>query len=244
VSHDVAAAVSLTGRTAIITGGGGAIGSAIASALTSAGAAVFSLDLADRPAPVGVASLTCNVTRPADIASAVADVLTRSGRLDIVIHCAGTTRDAVIVKMTDDAWRGVLSTNLDSAFYLVREVVPALRAAGGAIVLVSSINAERGKVGQANYAASKAGLNALALTAARELGRFSIRVNVVAPGWIDTPMTAAVPADYRQRALEETVLGRLGHPSDVAGAVLFLCSDLSRHVTGQVLRVDGGQLMG
>jgi NAD(P)-dependent dehydrogenase (short-subunit alcohol dehydrogenase family) len=175
----------------------------------------------------------------------VADVAGRAGRLDVVVHCAGITRDAVVAKMSDADWHEVIATNLDSAFYLLRSVAPALRqAGGGAVVLVSSINAERGKVGQANYAASKAGMNALAMTAARELGRFGIRVNVVAPGWIDTPMTAAVPEEYRQRALDETVVGRLGQPEDVAGAVLFLCSDLGRHVTGQVLRVDGGQLIG
>jgi acetoacetyl-CoA reductase/3-oxoacyl-[acyl-carrier protein] reductase len=112
------------------------------------------------------------------------------------------------------------------------------------VVLVSSINGERGKAGQANYAASKGGLNALARTAARELGRFGIRVNAVAPGWIETPMTAGLPAELRERALAETALGRLGRPEDVAGAVLYLCSELGRQVTGQVLRVDGGQLIG
>jgi NAD(P)-dependent dehydrogenase (short-subunit alcohol dehydrogenase family) len=111
-------------------------------------------------------------------------------------------------------------------------------------VLISSINATRGKVGLAAYAASKAGLEALARTAARDLGVFGVRVNAVAPGWIDTPMTAAVPAEFHQKAVEETALGRLGEPDDVARAVLFLASDLGRHVTGQVVRVDGGQLMG
>jgi len=161
------------------------------------------------------------------------------------VHCAGGTRDALLSKMTDEEWRTVLSTNLDSAFFLLRSAAPALRrAGGGAVVLVSSINAERGKAGQANYAASKAGLHALARTAARELGRYGIRVNAVAPGWIDTPMTAGLSTELRERALGETVLGRLGRPEDVAGVVLFLCSGLARHVTGQVLRVDGGQLIG
>ena len=162
-----------------------------------------------------------------------------------MVHCAGITRDGVLWKLSSDDWRAVMAANLDSAFYLLHAAVPALRAAGGgAVVLVSSINGERGKAGQANYAASKAGLNALARTAARELGRFGIRVNAVAPGWVETPMTAALPEELRQRALAETALGRLGRPEDVAGAVLFLCSDLARHVTGQVLRVDGGQLIG
>lgn len=111
-------------------------------------------------------------------------------------------------------------------------------------MLVSSINAERGKAGQANYAASKAGLTALGRTAAREWGSHGIRVNIVSPGWTETAMTAGLSDERRQRALAETALGRLGQPDDVAGAVLFLCSDLSRHITGQVLRVDGGQLIG
>jgi len=110
--------------------------------------------------------------------------------------------------------------------------------------MISSINGERGKVGQAAYAASKGGLEALTKTAAREVGAFGIRVNAIAPGWIDTPLTAQVPEEARRAALAETVLGRLGAPDDVAGAVLFLASDLSRHVTGQILRVDGGQLIG
>ena len=117
------------------------------------------------------------------------------------------------------------------------------RAGAGAVVLVSSINGQRGKFGQSNYAASKAGLIGLAKTAALELGGFGIRVNCVAPGWIETPFTASLAAEYRERALSETPLRRLGQPDDVANAVLFLCSDMSRHVTGQVLRVDGGQLM-
>lgn len=109
--------------------------------------------------------------------------------------------------------------------------------------MVSSINGERGKIGQANYAASKAGLIGLARSAARELGRDGVRVNVIAPGFITTPMSASLPSEIKERAVAETVLGRPGRPEDIADAVVFLCSGLSGHVTGQVLRVDGGQLM-
>jgi NAD(P)-dependent dehydrogenase (short-subunit alcohol dehydrogenase family) len=236
--------LSLDGRVALVTGGSGGIGSAVVRLFMAARARVVSADLADRPGPAGAVSIACDVSRVGDVAAAVAATSQYAGRIDYVVHCAGITRDALIAKMSDEEWSSVLATNLDSAFYLLRSAGSALRdAGGGAIVLVSSINAERGKAGQANYAASKAGLNALAKTAARELGRFGIRVNVVEPGWIDTPMTAALSPDLRNRAVGETLLGRIGRPEDVAGAVLFLCSDLSQHITGQVLRVDGGQLV-
>ena len=163
---------------------------------------------------------------------------------DVLVHAAGITRDHVLWKLADEEWTEVLRTNLDSAFWLLRAAVPAMRARErGAVVFLSSINGERGKVGQANYAASKAGLIGLARTAARELGPSNIRVNVVAPGLVRTAMSAHLPAEALERALGEAVLGRLAEPDDVARAVLFLCSDLARHVTGQVLRVDGGQLI-
>lgn len=234
----------LSGRVALVTGGAGGIGSAVCAALAAAGARVFSADRDGLAAPAGAVPVACDVTSSAAVRAAINSVVALGGRLDIVVHCAGITRDALLAKMTDEEWDTVVRTNLDSAFYLLRGSAAALRASGGtSVVLVSSINAERGKAGQANYAASKAGLNALGKTAAREWGRFGIRVNVVEPGWIETPMTASLPADLRERALRETVLGRLGRPDDVAGVVLFLCSDLGRHVTGQVLRVDGGQLL-
>jgi acetoacetyl-CoA reductase/3-oxoacyl-[acyl-carrier protein] reductase len=147
--------------------------------------------------------------------------------------------------MTDADWAEVLRVNLDSAFRLLRFAAVRMRAQkGGAVVLVGSINGERGKAGQANYAASKAGVIALARCAARELGRHGARVNVVNPGLIDTAMTAQLPADVRARAVDESALGRAGQPRDVAAAILFLCSAASAHVTGQVLRVDGGQHIG
>jgi acetoacetyl-CoA reductase/3-oxoacyl-[acyl-carrier protein] reductase len=244
VSASLAGLVALEGRVALVAGGGG-IGGAVSGLLLGAGARVVVLDRPGRPAPPGAAVHSCDVTESAAVGAAVTAVAREEGRLDLLVHCAGIVRDGPLLELGDEDWRAVLDTNLSSAFYLLRAAVPALRAAGGgSVVLVSSINGERGKAGQANYAASKGGLNALARTAARELGRFGIRVNVVSPGWIETPMTAGLPAALRRRALEESVLGRLGQPEDVARAVLFLCSELSRHVTGQVLRVDGGQLIG
>jgi 3-oxoacyl-[acyl-carrier protein] reductase len=234
----------LDGRVAVVAGGAGAIGSAIAERLGECGARVFVLDRSERPASAPVTTVTCDLTQPHAVTRAIDDIHRSAGRLDIVVHAAGITRDASVRKLTDEDWRLVMATNLESAFTLVRAAIPALRDGGGSIVLISSINGTRGKVGQAAYAASKAGLEALARTSARELGPSGVRVNAVAPGWIDTPMTAAVPEAFRMRATDESVLGRVGVPDDVARAVLFLVSDLSRHVTGQVLRVDGGQLIG
>jgi NAD(P)-dependent dehydrogenase (short-subunit alcohol dehydrogenase family) len=237
--------VSLSGKVAMVAGGGGAIGSAIAATLVDAGATVLSVDRPGHDGPSGTCSMPCDVSRPDAVRELFAAIDAKDGRLDILVHSVGIARDSVVWKMSDEAWSSVLETNLDSAFYLVRGAVPLMRkGVGGAITLVSSINGERGKLGLANYAASKAGLNALARTVAREVGRFGIRVNAVAPGWIETPLIAGIAPEWRERAIDETALGRLGVPDDVARAVLFLCSDLSRHVTGQVLRVDGGQLIG
>ena len=245
MSQTPAQLVSLSGKIAMVAGGGGAIGSAIAATLLAAGATVLSVDRPGHDGPSGTHSMACDVTRPEAVRELFGALAATGGRLDILVHSVGIARDSVVWKMPDEAWSTVLKTNLDSAFYLVRGAVPLMReAGGGTITLVSSINGERGKLGLANYAASKAGLNALARTVAREVGRFGIRVNAVAPGWIETPLIESIAPEWRRRAVEETALGRLGLPDDVARAVLFLCSDMSRHVTGQVLRVDGGQLIG
>jgi acetoacetyl-CoA reductase/3-oxoacyl-[acyl-carrier protein] reductase len=245
MTSDAPAGWSLDGRVAIVAGGAGGIGSAVAARLASAGARVLVVDrVAGQVAP-GIESVTCDLTDSAAAAELARDVVDRHGRLDVVVHAAGVTKDSALARMTDEEWRAVMAVNVDSAFYLLRaSATPMRESGGGSIVLVSSINGERGKAGQANYAASKGALNALARTAAREWGRHRIRVNVVAPGWIETAMTAGLADALRQRALEETALARLGRPDDVADAVWFLCADASRHITGQVLRVDGGQLIG
>jgi len=235
--------MALDGRVALVAGGSGGIGAATARALAAAGARVVVADLAGRPCPPGAEFLPCDLRVPAEIRGTVDRVRADHGRLDILVHAAGIARDAVLWKMEDADWSEVMEVNLDSAFHLLRASAPLLRATGGgSIVLIASINGERGKFGQANYAASKAGVIALARTAAAELGHFAVRVNAVAPGWIDTPMTAALPAEARARAESESLLGRIGTPDDVARVVLFLATPLSRHITGQVIRVDGGQL--
>jgi NAD(P)-dependent dehydrogenase (short-subunit alcohol dehydrogenase family) len=238
-----ASLLSQNGKVALVTGSGGGIGGATASLLARAGALVYGADLPGRETPDGVRALPCDVGDRDAVSAAIAGIARESGRLDVIVHAAGIVRDGVLWKMTDDDWSDVLRINLDAAFWILRGAAPLMRAAGsGSIVLVTSINGERGKFGQANYAAAKAGLVGLGRSAARELGRSGVRVNLVAPGFIDTAMTASLPDDIKAKAIEETALGRAGRPEDVAAAILFLASDMSRHVTGQILRVDGGQL--
>jgi 3-oxoacyl-[acyl-carrier protein] reductase len=235
----------LHGRVALVTGSSGGIGTEVVRSLATAGARVVGCDAVDASPPGAAWSILCDLSGGDEAAeAAVGRVADREGRLDILVHAAGIRRDGVIWKLGQDDWRAVMCINLDAAFHLMKHAIPRMRqAGGGSVVLVSSINGERGKFGQSNYAASKAGLIALARSAARETGRFRIRVNAVAPGMIATPMTRSLPSEFLEEAVSESALGCLGEPRDVASAILFLCSDMSRHVTGQVLRVDGGQLI-
>ena len=155
---------------------------------------------------------------------------------------AGIARDHVVWKMTDDDWIDVVDADLTSCMRYIRSAVPLMRERGGGrIISISSINGVRGKFGQSNYAAAKAGIVGLSKSVAKEVGRYGITVNVVTPGMIGTKLVAALPEDIRDKALAETVLGRLGEPEDVAALVTFLATDEARHITGAVIPVDGGQ---
>jgi 3-oxoacyl-[acyl-carrier protein] reductase len=245
--------LGLLGRAALVTGARSGIGAAVAEALAREGCDVAVADRVVDAATEAVVrrieaagpramALECDIRTFAAADDAVRRTVKAFGRLDIVVASAGVTADAVSWKMTEEQWDAVLDVNLKGSFAIARAAAPVLRQrAWGRIVLVGSINGRRGKFGQANYAASKAGVVGLGKTLARELGRFGVAVNVVAPGMVATPMTAVLPAEAVQRAKEESVLGRIAEPADIADTVVFLCSDRARHVTGTVVTVDGGQ---
>jgi 3-oxoacyl-[acyl-carrier protein] reductase len=233
----------MQGRVAIVTGGSGAIGSAILDVLSKAGVDAVSLDMT---LPGNNHSWEkCDVREADSVAGAIDAVYRKYGRLDLVIHAAGISRDAVVWKLSAADWDAVQTVNLRGAFLLLHHSIPVLRQGrGGRVVLIGSINGSRGKLGVSAYSASKAGLIGLAKSVAREVGKFEICVNVVEPGWVRTPLTELVPQPVKDAALAESLLGSFVEPTDVAASVLFLCGSGGTHITGQILRVDGGQFLG
>lgn len=246
--------LGLAGRTALVTGGGSGIGAAIALELAAEGCDVAVVDR-NGDAAIAVARQVeaCGrrgLARAADVSdfalaqTVVREVADEFGRLDILVCSAGITDDAMSWKMTEPQWDRVIDVNLKGCFNYARAAGEIMKdARGGRIVTIASINGLRGKFGQANYAASKGGLVALSKTLARELGKFGVTVNVVAPGMVRTAMAAPLAAGVVEKALDETATGHLAEPADCAAAVTFLCSERARHVTGQVLQVDGGQYL-
>jgi len=232
------------GKIAVITGGSGAIGQAIACSLGAAGAQAISLDLAP-PRGADVPWIECDVRNDASVAKAMSQVVGKQGGIDIAIHAAGVTRDAVVWKLPVEDWDLVHSVNLRGAFLMIRQALPLMRERGrGRIVLIGSINGSRGKFGTAAYSASKAGLLGLARSVAREAGRFGVLINVIEPGWVRTPLTDSFPQPVRDAALAETLVGSFVETEDIGRAVTFLCGPGGRRITGQVLRIDSGQFLG
>jgi 3-oxoacyl-[acyl-carrier protein] reductase len=242
----------LDGKIALVTGGSRGIGAAICAELAAAGATVVVNYVRDGSAAAAVCDrvreaggraepVQGDVSTAEGAAALVSQVESDVGPIDILVNNAGITRDDLIMRLSEEDWRTVIDTNLGGAFFTCRALSrPMLKRRAGAIVNISSIVGVHGNAGQTNYAASKAGLIGLTKSLAKELGGRGIRVNAIAPGYIATELTDALPEDARSAILGNTPLGRLGEPGDVARAVRFLVSDAAGFITGDVLAVDGG----
>jgi NAD(P)-dependent dehydrogenase (short-subunit alcohol dehydrogenase family) len=232
-------------RTVLVTGGSRGIGLACARAFAAQGhrvAVTFSATPVDE---AGILAVKCDVTDPAQVDTAVSEVEEQLGAVEVLVANAGITRDGLLVRMSEDDFTAVIDTNLTATWRLAKRVVPKMmKARWGRIVVVSSVGAYIGAPGQANYAASKAGLIGLTRSIAREYGPRGITANVVAPGPIDTDMLATMPDDKRAALGAQVPVGRIGTPSEVAAAVTFLASEPAAFITGAVVPVDGGIGMG
>ncbi|MFE0462377.1 beta-ketoacyl-ACP reductase [Kitasatospora sp. NPDC058965] len=230
-------------RSVLVTGGNKGIGLAIARGLAAAGDRVAVTYRTDPPADF--LAVQCDVTDPEQVEKAFAQVEQAHGPVEVLVANAGMTRDRLLLRMAEEDFTSVLDTNLTGVFRVVKRAAKGmLRARGGRIVVISSAVALRGEAGQANYAASKAGLIGFARSLARELGPRGITVNVVAPGLTDTAMISVLSEEQRAGLIEETPLRRLGRPEEIAAAVRFLASPEAAFITGAVLPVDGGAAMG
>jgi 3-oxoacyl-[acyl-carrier protein] reductase len=242
-------------QVAVVTGAGRGIGHAIAVRLAKEGARIASVSRTESNAQKtadeinslradAAKAYAVDVADQAAVQKAAAEIFEQFGRVDILVNNAGVTRDGLSMRMSMDDWDTVLNTNLKGAFNFTQAVMrPMIKQRSGRIINISSIAGLTGNAGQANYAASKAGLIGLTKTLARELASRGITVNAVAPGLIETDMTTVLTEEIRQNILKNVPLGKLGEPEDIAGAVAYLASAEAKYITGQVLTVDGGMVM-
>jgi len=247
--------MKLEGRVALITGASQGIGHACALALARQGASIAvaarnqqKLDeLVKEIETAGgkAAAFVIDVAEEEQVKSGIKSAIAHFGKIDILVNNAGITRDQLVMRMKRADWDSVLNTNLTSAYLCIQQVIPSmLKQRWGRIINITSVFGQMGQAGQANYAASKAGLIGLTMAMAREVASRNITCNAVAPGFIDTSMTAALSEEFRQTAVKTIPLGRVGSPDDVASAVNFLASEEASYITGHVLNVNGGLLMG
>jgi 3-oxoacyl-[acyl-carrier protein] reductase len=228
----------------LVTGGNRGIGKAIAEAFAAQGDQVAITYRSGEP-PEGFLAVRCDVTDAADVDRAFAEIEEAQGPVEVLVANAGITKDTLVLRMTDDEWSDVIETNLTGSFRVAKRAAKGmLRLRRGRIVLISSVVGLLGSAGQVNYAASKSGLVGMARSLARELGSRSITANVVAPGFVETEMTAVLPEEKKKEYLAQIPLGRYASVDEVAGTVLWLASDSAAYVTGAVIPVDGGLGMG
>jgi 3-oxoacyl-[acyl-carrier protein] reductase len=243
------------GRVALVTGASQGIGHACALTLAREGASLAVAARSRQKLDELVAEITAAGGKSAAFAMDVADeeqvkaaikaAITQFGKIDILVNNAGITRDQLLMRMKRTDWDSVLNTNLTSAYLCIQQVIGSmLKQRWGRIINITSVFGQMGQAGQVNYAASKAGLIGLTMAMAREVASRNITCNAVAPGFIDTSMTAALNEEFKQNAVKQIPLGRVGSPDDVASAVRFLASDDAAYITGHVLNVNGGLLMG
>lgn len=241
-------------KIAIVTGAGRGIGREISVLLASFGAKIIVSDIAEGNSPTTVEEsqshgghaqfFKINVSKTDEVNASVKEILKQFGKVDILINNAGITRDNLMMRLKEEDWDQVLNVNLKGAFNMSKAILPSmLKERYGRIINISSVIGLMGNPGQANYAASKAGLIGLTKAMAREVASRGITVNAVAPGYIDTEMTKAIPEEIKKKLIEIIPAGRLGTPRDVAEGILFLCSDQAAYITGQVLGINGGMYM-
>ncbi|MGA8539010.1 MAG: 3-oxoacyl-[acyl-carrier-protein] reductase [Terriglobales bacterium] len=247
--------MKLEGRIALVTGASQGIGRACAQALAREGATVAAAarnrekldELVNEIAATGgkAAAFVMDVGDEEQVKSTIKSALAQFGKIDILVNNAGITRDQLVMRMKRADWDAVLNTNLTSAYLCIQQVISSmLKQRWGRIINITSVFGQMGQAGQANYSASKAGLIGLTMAIAREVASRSITCNAVAPGFIETSMTAALSEEFKQSAIKNIPLGRVGSPEEVASAVRFLASDEASYITGHVLNVNGGLLMG
>jgi 3-oxoacyl-[acyl-carrier protein] reductase len=231
-------------RVVLVTGGSKGIGQGIAARLAQAGHRVAATYRTGE-VPIDVLGVQCDVTDPGQVEAAFAQVESALGNVEVLVANAGITRDTLLMRMSDEDWDQVIATNLTGAFRVARRAArPMIRGKFGRIVFISSVVGQVGSAGQVNYAASKSGLVGMARSLARELGSRGVTANVVAPGFIETDMTAELGEDLAKKYAEQIPLGRFGSVADIAGTVEFLASDAAGYITGALIPVDGGLGMG